>query len=143
MNKLRWMFFGFLFIVLSSVQTDIKKGIIGEWHVISADISPLMEGMSKEELESEMEELLLLKEDLMTIQMTFRNDGTMKFIATIDEEYMEEEVKWKLSNDAKELNIDDYGDEDEKITIESFSSRKMVLGFHTYGDVFYLTMAKQ
>jgi 3,4-dihydroxy-2-butanone 4-phosphate synthase len=133
-----------LFLALPLMQqlNKTEKKVVGVWKSTKVDFTDMLTGISDEERAMYDAFLPMMEEAILSLQMTFNADGSYTSEMTMFEELSKNEGTWQLSEDGKTLKTT-VKESDEVMTVESISSKEMVLMVEGEGMKWKIFMAKQ
>jgi len=133
-----------LFLALPLMQqlNKTEKKVVGVWKSTKVDFTDMLTGISDEERAMYDAFLPMMEEAILSLQMTFNADGSYTSEMTMFEELSKNEGTWQLSADGKTLKTT-VKESDEVMTVESISSKEMVLMVEGEGMKWKIFMAKQ
>jgi hypothetical protein len=133
-----------LFLALPLMQqlNKTEKKVVGVWKCTKVDFTDMLTGLSDEERAMYDTFLPMMEEAILSLQMTFNTDGSYASEMTMFEELSKNEGTWQLSEDGKTLKTN-VKESDEVMTVESISSKEMVLMVEGEGMKWKIFMAKQ
>jgi 3,4-dihydroxy-2-butanone 4-phosphate synthase len=133
-----------LFLALPLMQqlNKTEKKVVGVWKSTKVDFTDMLIGISDEERAMYDAFLPMMEEAILSLQMTFNADGSYTSEMTMFEELSKNEGTWQLSADGKTLKTT-VKESDEVMTVESISSKEMVLMVEGEGMKWKIFMAKQ